>query len=280
MKKRLVLVPALVLLLVSATDAEPPFFVVEPAQPSQGDIVRVSISLPPSVREGTVTLAGRTFKGFATGGGLTAYAGIDLDTKPGKTILSWTMGSQTGERELTVKAKKFATESLKVNSAYTDLDEATLVRVRREQEVLKRLWKTSTEERLWRKSFVKPADGPPGSPFGLRRFFNGEPRSPHAGLDIKAHAGSEVFATNSGKVVLSADLFFTGNTVIIDHGLGLYTIYAHLSRSYVGNQDSVDRSQLIGRVGATGRVTGPHLHWGVKLGGARVDPAMLPGLLL
>jgi murein DD-endopeptidase MepM/ murein hydrolase activator NlpD len=133
---------------------------------------------------------------------------------------------------------------------------------------------------LWHESFVKPAAGPNGSPFGLRRYFNGQPRSPHSGLDIKAPDGSEVTASNDGEIVLAENLFFTGNTIIVDHGLGLYTIYAHLSRMEVGVGDEVRRSQVIGRVGATGRVTGPHLHWAVKLGGSRVDPAMLPGAAL
>jgi len=153
-------------------------------------------------------------------------------------------------------------------------------RKHREAKALDAIWQHVTSERLWTKAFVRPAEGALGSAFGLRRVFNGKPKSPHAGVDIKAPSGAGVFAANSGKVVLARDLFFTGNTVVIDHGLGLYTVYAHLSKIDVEEGSAVARAAQIGVVGATGRVTGPHLHFGVKLTGARVDPATLPGMLL
>jgi murein DD-endopeptidase MepM/ murein hydrolase activator NlpD len=120
-----------------------------------------------------------------------------------------------------------------------------------------------------------PAEGPAGSPFGLRRFFNGEPRSPHAGIDIKAPKGAPVVASNRGRVALTDELFFTGKTVVLDHGLGLFTLYVHLSEIEAKAGTMVDRGARIGKVGATGRVTGPHLHWGMRLGGQRVDPLAL-----
>jgi murein DD-endopeptidase MepM/ murein hydrolase activator NlpD len=186
----------------------------------------------------------------------------------------------SGTLPIEIVAREFGRESLKVNPKYTDLDEATLARVKEEEVVLDAIWQQATPERYWKGAFLKPTAGTPGSPFGLRRFFNDQPRSPHSGLDLKAAAGTPVYASNYGKVVLAADLFFTGNTIVIDHGLSLYTIYAHLSKIDVKEGDQVDRAQPIGLVGATGRVTGAHLHWAVKLGGARVDPATLPGALL
>jgi murein DD-endopeptidase MepM/ murein hydrolase activator NlpD len=120
-----------------------------------------------------------------------------------------------------------------------------------------------------------PIEGGSGSNFGHRRVFNGEPRAPHTGADLRATTGTPIRSTNRGRVVLAKDLFFTGNTVIVDHGLGIYTLYAHLSRIDVKTDAIVERGQVVGLAGATGRVTGPHLHWGARVQNARVDPFTL-----
>jgi murein DD-endopeptidase MepM/ murein hydrolase activator NlpD len=280
---RSLLLASVLVLTTSATvsaEFDPSVFFVVPEEPAQGDIVRVTMNLPKGAKGGTVTFLGRTYPGFVTGGLLNVYVGIDMDTDPGAHPIKYDFGVDSGAREITVKTKLFDTERLTVASKYTDLDEATQARVSAETERLTLIWAETSPQRLWNKSFVKPALGPNGSPFGLRRFFNGQPRSPHSGLDIKAPEGSEVYASNAGKVVLAGELFFTGNTVIVDHGFGLYTLYAHLQRVDVAEGDEIERSQRLGLVGQTGRVTGPHLHWAAKLGGARVDPATLPGVLL
>lgn len=251
----------------------------QPEEPRPGDIVRVVTQMPPRVIGGSISVGGRTFPGFIVGGLFTAYVGLDLDLEPGEHEVGYQLGPIVGTGKLNVVSREFGKESLTVAPNYTDLDAETLERVNKESARLKAIWKKITPQRLWTKSFLKPAVGPAGSPFGLRRIFNGQPRSPHSGIDIKASSGSEVYASNSGIVALADDLFFTGNTVIIDHGLGLYTIYAHLSKMNVSEGDQVQRAQVVGLVGATGRVTGAHLHWAVKLGGARVDPLGLPGLL-
>ena len=264
-----------------ASAFEPSVFLVVPNEPVQGDIVRFTMNLPKRATGGAVTFAERIFKGFVSEGLLNVYVGVDMATAPGVHTVSYRFSDgQAGEREITIVERDFATERLTVDSKYTELDEATRERVAEENARLQALWKVSSPERRWAKSFIKPANGPNGSPFGLRRFFNEKPRNPHSGLDIKAPDGSEVYASNAGMIVLADNLFFSGNTIIVDHGLGLYTVYGHLSRMEVKVGDVVKRSQPIGRVGATGRVTGPHLHWAVKLGGARVDPAMLPGAIL
>jgi len=113
--------------------------------------------------------------------------------------------------------------------------------------------------------------------FGARRIFNGEPRAPHAGSDLHAAPGTPVHATNRGRVVLAKNLFFTGNTVILDHGLGIDSLYAHLSRIDVKQGEIVRNGQVVGLSGATGRVTAPHLHWGMRVQNARVDPFSLVG---
>ncbi len=269
---------SLVVALAGSAGAwEPDVFIMVPEQPRPGDIVRVTMNLPPGTSSGEVQFGNERVPGFVTGGLFNAYIGIDLGLEPGSYELSYRFGKLEGRHRFEVVARKFESESLQVDPKYTDLDEATLKRVGEERALLRKVFAVVTPQRLWRSAFVKPAAGPVGSPFGLRRLFNGEPRSPHAGVDIRAPEGTPVFAANSGRVVVARNLFFTGNTVVIDHGLGLFTIYAHLSRIDVREGQPVERSARIGAVGATGRVTGPHLHWGAKLAGARVDPAMLPG---
>jgi hypothetical protein len=246
----------------------------------QGDIVQVSTRLPFGSKDGRATFRGEEYHGYLTGGLFNILLGIDLDTKPGDHVLSYKFDNGD-EREFTlpIVAREFGRESLKVASMYTDLDAPTQARVAREKKMLEEQWARSSPDRLWKGAFLKPSIGELGSPFGLRRFFNEQPRSPHAGLDLKAPAGSGVYASNYGKVVVAEDLFFTGNTIVIDHGQSVYTIYAHLSEMKVKNGDDIERAEPIGLVGDTGRVTGAHLHFGVKVNGQRVDPATLPGAL-
>jgi murein DD-endopeptidase MepM/ murein hydrolase activator NlpD len=123
-----------------------------------------------------------------------------------------------------------------------------------------------------------PIPGGTGTNFGHRRIFNGQARAPHAGADLKARTGAPVHSTNRGRVVLAKDLFFTGNTVVVDHGLGIYSIYAHLSKVHVQTGAMVENGDLLGLAGATGRVTGPHLHWSARVQNARVDPFSLVDL--
>jgi hypothetical protein len=264
---------------VSDAGAAPEELMMDPREPRVGDIVRISMRLPAGVKAGALTFAGKTVPGFETGGILNVYLGIDLDMKPGAHEVEYVMGAEKGAMTIQVVDRKFGTESLEVAPEYTKLDRPTQARVDHEAKELEELWARVTPERLWAKAFVRPAAGELGPSFGFRRIFNSQPKSPHSGIDIKAPAGAEVFASNRGTVAVARELFYTGNTVIIDHGLGLYSIYAHLSRIDVEAGAPVERAARIGLVGATGRVTGPHLHWGVRLAGARVDPTTLPGIV-
>ena len=126
---------------------------------------------------------------------------------------------------------------------------------------------------------MRPVPGDANSSFGSRSVFNGEPRSPHGGTDFLSPSGTPIKSPNAGRVVCARDLYFTGNTVIIDHGLGMFSMLAHLSRLDVKEGDTVIPSQIVGLVGATGRVTGPHLHWALSVNGARVDPLSALALL-
>jgi len=253
-----------------------------------GEIVRIGLEGPALRKAGGVAgrsavvgelrVAGRRFPVIAEGARRVAYVGFDMATKPGRKVVSFQVGSVHGRADVVVENKVFGTESLKVKPGFIDLDKATLARVNQESNRLHKLWTVVTPAKLWTEPFRKPTNGAFGSPFGLRRIFNGKPRSPHSGLDIRSPMGTPIHASNRGRVVEASNLFFTGNTVVIDHGLGLYTLYAHMSRIDVQPGQTVGRGQVIGLVGATGRVTGPHLHWGAKLVGARVDPVSLLGL--
>ena len=122
---------------------------------------------------------------------------------------------------------------------------------------------------------MAPVSGPPNSSFGKRSILNGQPRSPHSGTDFSGATGASVKAPNSGRVVLVGDLYYSGNTVILDHGLGLYSYFAHLSKALVAEGQMLKQGDILGEIGATGRVTGPHLHWAVRLKRTRVDPLSL-----
>jgi murein DD-endopeptidase MepM/ murein hydrolase activator NlpD len=155
---------------------------------------------------------------------------------------------------------------------------AELERIRTEAARLETIFDTVTvPDHL--ETFVQPIPGVAGSNFGTRSIFNGEARAPHAGTDFRGATGTPIAAPAGGRVVLAEELFFTGNTVVIDHGLGLYSLLAHLSRIDAHVGDGVVRGTTVGLLGATGRVTGPHLHWTVRLNGARVDPLSLVALL-
>ncbi len=255
----------------------PRYVVMDPPIVYPGAVVRLMTLAPEDAHGGWVRIGGREFPGYIDDGFFYVYFAVDLGTTPGPHKLEYEVGGRRGQRTVTVRQRSYEEESLEVEPSYVHLSEATLARVTREKERLDEIWTTVTEERMWGGPFAKPAAGELGSPFGLRRVFNGEPRSRHSGLDVRGEAGDEVLAANGGRVALIEDQFFTGNLIVIDHGLGLYSYYAHLSAVFVDVGDRVVSGELIGAIGSTGRATGPHLHWGAKLMGARVDPVTLPG---
>lgn len=213
---------------------------------------------------------------LANGAGFTAVVGLPLATKPGRhslqvlfpdgttTLLDFqVLGKTYTSQHITLKDKRM------VNPEKRDME-----RIGREQRQIKKAlatWNTQIPDSL---RFSLPVNGPVSSPFGLRRFFNEQPRKPHSGLDLAAPEGTPIQAPASGHIVDSGAFFFNGNTVFIDHGQGLVTMYCHMSRIDVKPGQAVTRGEVIGAVGKTGRVTGPHLHWGVSLNDARVDPML------
>jgi murein DD-endopeptidase MepM/ murein hydrolase activator NlpD len=209
-----------------------------------------------------------------------ALVGIDLDVKPGTyPIAVTTAGGERGSSELVVKPKTFRTRRLTVDEAFVTPPPSQTERIARDARLLEHAWATSDPTRLWTAPFVRPVPGEANSAFGTRSIYNGKARNPHGGADFLSPSGTPIHAPNAGRVVIARDLYFTGNTIVIDHGLGLFSMLAHLSSIDVAEGDRVTAGQVLGRVGATGRVTGPHLHWAVRATGARVDPLSLLQLL-
>lgn len=213
-----------------------------------------------------------------------ALLGVDLEQAAGKyqlVVSEKAAGGRSASCTAFIRVRKgtFATEKLQVAPNFVEPNPEQLDRAREEQERLRELFAQVTPERLWRGSFRVPLDGvTTGGNFGKRRVLNGRPGSPHSGVDFPAPASTPVRAAQRGRVALAEPLYFSGNTVIVDHGLGVYTLYGHLSEIGVQAGDMVDAGALLGKVGATGRATGPHLHWGLTVNRARVNALALVAL--
>lgn len=202
---------------------------------------------------------------------------IDLLHKPGPLELTRKRDGKLERAVVRVSRFDYPVQKLTLPSHMVDLGAADLERVRRENREMARLWKTRSP-RAFALPLAAPLEAlPEGGRFGHRRIINGSPRSPHGGADYSVPAGTPVLAAADGTVVMVADHFFGGNAVFVDHGDGLVTQYFHLSRVDVAQGQAISRGAPVGRVGATGRATGPHLHFGVRFRGARVDPALLLG---
>ena len=244
-------------------------------QPGELIVFTSTVSGAPSQVD--VTLFGRREVAFPLPDGRwRALVGIDLEQKPGSytATIEATLPAGTihESKAIVVKPKTFATRTLKVSPDFVNPPASQLERIARDSAFLKEIFARSADHRLWNRSFVAPVPDPANSRFGTRSIFNGERRNPHAGADFASPLGRPVKAPNGGKVVAARELFYTGNVIIIDHGLGVFSMLAHLSRIDVEEGDDVKAGDVIGLVGATGRVTGPHLHWALTVSGARVDP--------
>ena len=213
-----------------------------------------------------------------------ALLGVDLEKAPG--VYPLLVHTQTASEAATctlripIMSGRFATEKLQVGKEFVEPSPEQVKRANEERDRLRGIFDHVTPEKLWSGDFQVPLEGVTiGGNFGKRRVLNGQPGSPHSGVDFPALTGTPVHAPQSGRVVLAEELFFSGNTVVLDHGLGIYTLYAHLSEIDVKAGDDLQSGQVLGKVGATGRVTGPHLHWGLTIERARVNPLQLVKLL-
>lgn len=214
-----------------------------------------------------------------------AIVGVDLEKQPGTYPLLVHVQTAGGKPatctlQIPVRAGKFARERLQVGKEFVEPSPEQIQRANEERDKLRAIFDQVTPEKLWDGDFRVPLDGvTTGGNFGKRRILNGQPGSPHSGVDFPATTGTSVHAAQSGRVALAQELFFSGNTVVVDHGLGIYTFYGHLSQIDVKAGDELQSGQVLGKVGATGRVTGPHLHWGLTVEHARVNPLQLVKIL-
>ena len=212
-------------------------------------------------------------KGPAVQAGL---VGIPLTAPPGKALLTveWGAGAQRLARKVPfeIRQGRYGEETLTVDPRHVRPGPKDLERIRREQEELKRIYASGSRSQLWQGAFQIPVPGEMNGPFGTRRVFNGELQSHHTGTDFRAQTGDPVHAAAAGVVRLTKDLFYSGNAVIIDHGAGVFTSYSHLSRIDVKVGQKIGKGRAVGMAGATGRATGPHLHWGVKVNSISVNP--------
>ena len=201
-----------------------------------------------------------------------AVIGIPLNQKPGP--LTYFVNDKA--RTITVKNKIYREQHLTVKKKHANPPARDMDRIREEMRLSLNafsLFSDINKDRPYQQ-FITPAKGPISSPFGLKRFFNEQPRRPHSGLDIAGSRGSNIVAPFPGKVVLTGEFFFNGNSVFIDHGQGLVTMYCHMDKLESKQGQWVEAGDIIGKIGATGRVTGPHLHWTVSLNNTRIDPVL------
>jgi murein DD-endopeptidase MepM/ murein hydrolase activator NlpD len=250
-----------------------------------GEPVRLVVSSTRPLRSLAGEFLGEPVHLVRTGSGdggesWSGWAMIGLDQPPGLATLDLRGtdekgGLTEGTRAVTIEAREFPVEQLTVAPRYVEPPPEVQQRLAREREKTARVYRTRRDVHPARQAFLRPVPGEPTSVFGTRRLFNGQPRSPHSGLDLRAAEGTPVHASGDGLVALAEELYFSGNVVILDHGGGLFTIYAHLSEIRVSEGQQVASGELLGLSGATGRVNGPHLHWGAKVGRRPFNPAAL-----
>ena len=209
-------------------------------------------------------------------GSFFALVGVPYRTRPGaqKLIFKYSdlTGNQSRQLSFNVVMGEYRTDVLKVDSRRVDPNKKDRNRANREHQEVKHIYASASPARLWEGPFVLPVENEISSSFGNRRVFNGKLKSYHNGLDFRSPVGTPVRATNSGIVRVAKNLFYSGNAVIIDHGTEIFSIYAHLSKLKVKAGQRISKGQLLGLTGATGRVSGPHLHWGIKIKGIAVSP--------
>ena len=259
--------------------AQQPALSVSPAKIATGGVGLVRVEGLQEGDEVTGTFAGEAIPFHAGAGIATALFGVDLDVKPGKFNVRAKVrrGGKTIEKvqTITVFDGKYPEQRFTVPPEKDSSDDPELgKRLVREARAISAIWPEWTPERMWDGAFVPPAQGRLKN-FGNKRIINGKPRKPHSGADLPGKMGDPILAMADGRVAFVEDQFFGGLTTVIDHGHGLYSMYMHQSKADLKPGDVVKKGQKVGEVGSTGRSTGPHLHWGIRLLGARVDPAKL-----
>jgi murein DD-endopeptidase MepM/ murein hydrolase activator NlpD len=206
-----------------------------------------------------------------------AFLGIDLEEPPGRKFLEITVIDTNNiesihKIDFKVLKKDYPIQRISLPESQVTLSKTDLERHKREKAILEKAFTDASPQKFWQKSFIIPVEGKVSTPFGVRRILNNKPKSPHSGIDFKASLGTPVAASSNGIVAFTGDHFFSGKSLYIDHGMGIFSMYFHLSSISVTKGDKVTKGQTVGRVGSTGRATGPHLHWGIRVNNQRVDP--------
>jgi len=252
---------------------------------SQGEMVKVCLNSPGHLRSAVLSFGGKEYPFVPDGEGLGHFTLVALrvDMKPGTYDAIVRLESIRGTSKeipfkLAISRGAFLSKRIRVARHFTSPTPADIQRIHREKELLDRIYQTSVPRWLCDGGFVMPLQGEVTGSYGERRVFNDEVASRHRGVDIRSPRGIPVKASNAGEVVLARDLYFSGNTVIIHHGIGLFTIYCHLSKTIAQEGAAIDKGEVIGYTGSTGRSTGPHLHWGVRLIDEYVDPLSMTHL--
>lgn len=252
-----------------------------------GEVVLVTLQANPMVKKTTVIFLGEKYNLGSRTMDLEPFAfiGLDLNLKPDSYLMDVSIERIDGkkeniQKEIVISKKEFPARKLWVKEKFVTPPPEVQERIHREAEILKAVYSIRSPQWLGQAEFILPFSGKVSPNFGEKRIYNNVPRSTHSGVDVAAPYGSPIQASNSGKVVLASHLYYSGKTVIIDHGLGLFTFYCHFSKILKKRGELVKKGDIIGRAGATGRATGPHLHWGVKIFESRIDPLSLLSLSL
>ncbi len=253
-----------------------------PSVVRQGDACLVTASGLQSLESVHGEFKGRRFQmaPVRRNGSFQGLLGIDIHTNPGTyeiRVVAADKGRNVFTKVFALRVEKatFGIQRLTLPSAQVDLDPETLTRVKKETARMKTVLESYRDERLWDGAFIRPVEGEITTPFGVRRILNGQERSPHKGVDLRAPERTPVQVCNRSVVVLVDELFFSGKTVVLDHGWGIHSMYFHLSEVSVRQGDLLAKGDTLGLAGSTGRTTGPHLHWGIRLNGANVDPVSI-----
>ncbi len=245
---------------------------VLPYKISPGEAFIIKVTGAKTSRLPSASLAGRKFYFSSCGEGcFVAIGAVDVKTEPGTYTIKLKVGKKKKNLKLFVKHTIFPTQELTLPEDKVFLSPENLKRVKREDKRLKSICRM-VSDRLWEGSFIQPLDNDISTEFGTKRIINNKRISVHKGVDIRGQEGEEVKASNDGKVVLAEELFFGGNTIVIDHGQRIYTIFMHLSEFNVKLGDIVSKGNIIGFVGSSGRSSGPHLHFGVKVLNININP--------
>lgn len=252
-----------------------------PAAVRAGDVALVSVESSSALTSLEGQAFGRAVSFWPAGSQRTWHGlvGVDMDAKAGAYDVevrgAGDGGAAAGRLALTVAGRRFETRRIQVEERFANPPAEEGDRIRQEAERLAGVLSRSNASRFWQGAFAPPVPGATTSGFGRLTVMNSVPRGRHRGVDFRAAEGTPVLAPNAGVIVLAADLYFTGNTVVVDHGAGLLSLFAHFSSVAVAEGAHVSIGDRLGLAGATGRVTGPHVHWAVRLGGATVDPLSL-----